>query len=298
MFNDVDETLKQYFTAELPISPGELDVSFERPTREWSGRLSRPTLNCFMYDIRERKLFRDEPPTVLPNGKGGFLRQRAAPRIDLTYMITAWAREAEDEHRILARTLAAMYRSGEIPERHFQGALIDSTCAVLARIETSDHLAKPADMWGVLDNELHTSLVWVITAPLEAFAPAEGPIVRTRELRFGEMDEPWRETSLQVEVLSEQHGRIGLIARGVHGPKKHLLRAALQPLQSIRLDAEPRGELGRLIAAEALDAAPRLTGDAMLAAFYINELVLRLAPRSPTRPDTIASLCSRTTDTT
>ena len=85
MFNDVDETLKQYFTAELPISPGELDVSFERPTREWSGRLSRPTLNCFMYDIRERKLFRDEPPAILPNGKGGFRRERAAPRIDLTY---------------------------------------------------------------------------------------------------------------------------------------------------------------------------------------------------------------------
>ena len=215
MFNDVDETLKQYFTAELPISPGELDVSFERPTREWSGRLSRPTLNCFMYDIRERKLFRDEPPAILPNGKGGFLRQRAAPRIDLTYMITAWAREADDEHRILARTLAAMYRSGEIPERHFQGALVDSTCAVLARIETSDHLAKPADMWGVLDNELHTSLVWVITAPLEAFAPVEGPIVRTRELRFGTLDEPWRETNLQVAGTVYKKGDPSALIAGV-----------------------------------------------------------------------------------
>ena len=51
----------------------------------------------------------------------------------------------------------------------------------------------------------------------------------------------WRETSLLVEVLSAEHGRIGLVARGVHGPKKHVLRAALQPLQSIRFDAVQRG---------------------------------------------------------
>ena len=206
MFNDVDETLKQYFTAELPIAQGELDVSFERPSREWSGRLSRPTLNCFLYDIRERKIFRDEPPKVVPNGQGGFRRERHAMRIDLSYMITAWAREADDEHRILARTLAAMYRSGEIASRHFQGSLQDTTYTVHSRIETSDHLAKPADMWGVLDNELHTSLVWVITAPLEAFAPVEGPIVRTRELRFGAIGEDWRETSLMVAGTAHKRG--------------------------------------------------------------------------------------------
>ena len=86
-------------------------------------------------------------------------------------------------------------------------------------------------------------------------------------------------------MLSLDHGRIGLVARGVHGPKKHLLRAALQPLQHIRLAAVQRGELAQLVSAEALDAAPRLTGDAMLAAFYLNELVLRLAQRQDPQPD-------------
>ena len=95
----------------------------------------------------------------------------------------------------------------------------------------------------------------------------------------------WRETSLLVEVLSQNHGRLGLVARGVHGPKKHVLRAALQPLQHIRLDAVQRGELAQLSSAEALDAAPRLAGDAMLAAFYINELVMRLAPRQDPHGD-------------
>lgn len=89
----------------------------------------------------------------------------------------------------------------------------------------------------------------------------------------------WRETSLLVEVLSAEHGRMGILARGVQGTKKHLLRAALQPFQKIRLDAVQKGELAQLTAAEALDAAPLLRGDAALAAFYINELCLRLAPR-------------------
>ena len=89
----------------------------------------------------------------------------------------------------------------------------------------------------------------------------------------------WRETSLLVEVLSREHGRVGLVARGVQGPKKHVLRAALQPLQHIRFDGVQRGELAQLHGAEAIDEAPRLQGEAMLAGFYLNELMLRLAPR-------------------
>ena len=90
----------------------------------------------------------------------------------------------------------------------------------------------------------------------------------------------WRETSLLVELLTRDHGRIGVIARGVTGAKRHPLRAALQPLQSIRVDYLPRGELARLLQAEALDAAPALAGEALMAAFYVNELMLRLTPRN------------------
>ncbi len=95
----------------------------------------------------------------------------------------------------------------------------------------------------------------------------------------------WRETSLLVEVLTEQYGRIGVLARGVSSPRSQSLRAALQPLQWIRLSAVQRGELAQLRGAEALDAAPRLSGDAMLAGFYINELLMRLAPRQDPLPE-------------
>lgn len=100
---------------------------------------------------------------------------------------------------------------------------------------------------------------------------------------------PWRESSLLLEVLSARYGRLGLVARGVQGPRRQVLRAALQPLQLIGIDAVQRGELAQLRRAEALDIAPQLSGDAALAVFYVNELVLRLTPRSDPQPELFAA---------
>jgi hypothetical protein len=61
-------------------------------------------------------------------------------------------------------------------------------------------------MWGVLDNELRTSLVWIVTAPLEAFAPVEGPLVRTREIQIGVATEDWRETFIQIAGTAHKKG--------------------------------------------------------------------------------------------
>jgi DNA repair protein RecO (recombination protein O) len=95
----------------------------------------------------------------------------------------------------------------------------------------------------------------------------------------------WRETSLLVEVLTRHHGRVGLVARGVMSARRHVQRAALQPLQYVRLDAVLHGELAQLVLAEALDAAPVLAGEALLSALYANELVLRFAHRLDPQPE-------------
>ena len=95
----------------------------------------------------------------------------------------------------------------------------------------------------------------------------------------------WRETSLLVEALCAEHGRIGVVARGLADPRRHATRAALQPLQCIRLEAVQRGELATLRQAEAIDVAPRLAGDSALAGFYLNELTLRLVPRQDPLPE-------------
>ena len=91
---------------------------------------------------------------------------------------------------------------------------------------------------------------------------------------------PWRETSVIVELLTRDHGRVGVVARGLTTAKRHPLKAALQPLQFVRVDYEQRGELARLRQAEALDHPPALQGERLMAMFYVNELLLRLTPRN------------------
>jgi len=95
---------------------------------------------------------------------------------------------------------------------------------------------------------------------------------------------PWRETSAIVELLTRTHGRVGVVARGLNTAKKQPLRAALQPMQWLRVDYVQRGELARLVAAEALDNAPVLAGERLLAALYANELLLRLTARNDPAP--------------
>lgn len=99
---------------------------------------------------------------------------------------------------------------------------------------------------------------------------------------------PWRETSLLVELLTENHGRVGGLARGVQSARRQAQRAALQPWQHIAFDADARGELWTLKSWEALDAAPRHAGDAALAGFYAHELLLRLLARQDAVPEVYA----------
>lgn len=90
---------------------------------------------------------------------------------------------------------------------------------------------------------------------------------------------PYRETSLLIDVLTPGHGRIGLVARGVRGPKAAASRALLQPFQPLTLSWQQRGELGQMRAFEAAGAALALSGEGLLAGFYLNELCQRLLPR-------------------
>ncbi len=206
MFNDVDETLRQVLLADVPIDRTEVDITFDRPTREWSSRLSKPTLNLFMFDVRERLDFRDDTWTVTRNANGQAQRERPPRRVDLSYLVTAWTNEPADEHRILARVLASMYRQGRVDAAHLQGSLVNSTVPILLRAMPPDHVAKPTDFWGVMDNELHASLTWVATVPLDVFAPVMGPLVVTRELQVGDRERPDRETFLEVAGVAHRKG--------------------------------------------------------------------------------------------
>src|SRR5437899_2271040 len=91
---------------------------------------------------------------------------------------------------------------------------------------------------------------------------------------------PYRETSLLLECLTRDHGRVGLVARGVRRERARIPRALLQPLTPIQLGWTGSGELGTLVQVDAVAAGFDLHGDALLCALYLNELVLRLVTRA------------------
>ncbi len=97
---------------------------------------------------------------------------------------------------------------------------------------------------------------------------------------------PYRETSLLLDLFTLDDGRAGPIARGVRGARGQPLRAALQPLQPLTIRLKGQGELPLVVGAEmnGTGVTAPLAGDPLLAAFYINELLVRLLPRQDPMP--------------
>jgi DNA repair protein RecO (recombination protein O) len=89
---------------------------------------------------------------------------------------------------------------------------------------------------------------------------------------------PYRETSLILQVWTEKHGRLGLVAKGARRPKS-ASRSVLVPFQPLFLSWFGRGELRTLKAAEPSAPATPLGGASLLSAFYLNELLLKLTHR-------------------
>ena len=95
---------------------------------------------------------------------------------------------------------------------------------------------------------------------------------------------PYRETSLLLECLTRDHGRLGVVARGVRSQRGRLQRSQLEPFHPLALNLQLRGELASLRGAESAAAPFRLLGDASLAGLYVNELVVRLTGRQDPLP--------------
>lgn len=94
---------------------------------------------------------------------------------------------------------------------------------------------------------------------------------------------PYRETSLIVDLFTREHGRIAAVAKGAKRPRS-ALRAVLLQFQPLLVSYTGRGELRTLTGAEWAGGLVAPQGDAMLCAFYLNELLVRLLPREDAHP--------------
>ncbi|MEM8982194.1 MAG: DNA repair protein RecO [Pseudomonadota bacterium] len=94
---------------------------------------------------------------------------------------------------------------------------------------------------------------------------------------------PFRDSSLLVDVLSCEFGRVALVARGARNLRSRR-RWVLQPFAPLSVSWSARSELGTLTGAEAAGPPVNLIGDALLSAYYVSELLLVLTERHDPQP--------------
>lgn len=210
MITDLDETLKQLLIKEMPITNNDVEIMFDLPKREWAAKLSKPTINLYLYDIRENTELRRNEWIVERDDNGRATKKKAPARIDLAYLVTAWTSTVEDEHRLLWRALWALFRNPVLPEEILQGDLKGTTVPIPAVIAQPDKMPNMADLWGVLDNELKPAIHLVVTLPLDLARVITGPLVLTKRIKVEQGltgQGPFQEITQIAGTVRDDQGR-------------------------------------------------------------------------------------------
>ncbi|WP_255429613.1 DNA repair protein RecO [Ramlibacter albus] len=93
----------------------------------------------------------------------------------------------------------------------------------------------------------------------------------------------WSESSLILEVLTRDYGRVAVVAKGAKRPSSNF-RPVLLPLQRLEIAFGGDSEIRTLKSAEWAGGQVMPTGDALMSGYYLNELLLRLLAREDAHP--------------
>jgi hypothetical protein len=190
VFYEVDEALRALVRAEV-LDGSDVEVVFDAPTKEWSSRRNAPTVNLYLYDIREDLRRRERGLVNSYDGRVIVGRRQPPRHFKVTYLITAWTQRPEDEHRLLSALLYCFLRNESLPQELLRGPLAETGLPV----EVSVALPPPedrsfADVWSALGGELKPSLDLIVTAPVDSgrLFPAGPPVNEPLNLGFGGAD--------------------------------------------------------------------------------------------------------------
>jgi len=187
MLTDLDKTLENILRNKGKIQRSAIDIEFEMPTSEWSARLSRPTINVWCFDVRENlKLRTMEKGNVQYNG-GMAMRAIPPRRMDVTYLVTAWANKPEDEHQLLWRALATFKAHRFLRPEETEGDLrLQGHNIPLTVADMSEPKANFTDLWSVVDNQMRLGFPVTATVELETDMGFTAPVTLSTTVSIGE----------------------------------------------------------------------------------------------------------------
>jgi len=168
MIHDVDESLRKVILRDALNGSGA-ELTFDAPTKEWAARRTTPTVDLYLYDIREDRERRDVAYDAVRDDAGRVVDRRPPPRrFALSYLVTAWTKRPEDEHRLLSLILGCFLRFGALPDDVLEGSLAGAPVPLLVSIALPPPDDRSiSDLWSAVGGDLKPSLDLVITAPFE-----------------------------------------------------------------------------------------------------------------------------------
>jgi hypothetical protein len=164
MINEVDEALRSLVKTHV-INGADVEVVFDAPTREWASRRNKPTIDLYLYDIRE-DLRRRQTGEIERRNEQGIVEQRLALNrfFKLAYLITAWTQRPEDEHRLLSAILACFLLHDYVPDSAMTPLLSEATVPPLLQIAyPPPEDRQVSDVWSSLGGDLKPSVDLVVT---------------------------------------------------------------------------------------------------------------------------------------
>jgi hypothetical protein len=185
MLADLDAALRRLLESELAAHGFDgARVSFEAPTNQWAAGLTAPTVDLFLYDLREGDA--TDGSWSEHRGNGAARLERPPLRLECSYAVTAWTREAEDEHRLLSQTLAVLLAHTRLPDGVLGERLAEVTAAegpIMSRIGQPKSDRK-AEFWTAVGGRYRVSLDYVVMLAVSPGVTFErGPQVRTHTVR-------------------------------------------------------------------------------------------------------------------
>ncbi len=168
MIHEVDAALRALIDRETGIR--DVEVVFDAPTREWAGRRNAPTVDVYLYDIREDLRRRERGVHNEYNADQTRIVGRHLPprHFKLSYLVTAWTQRPEDEHRLLSALLSAFLRFDALPPDLLSGPLSELGLPVPLTVGLPPPEDRGfADVWSALGGELKPSIDVVVSAPVD-----------------------------------------------------------------------------------------------------------------------------------
>lgn len=165
MIHDVDTALRRLLTASLEDEKAE--VAFDAPTAAWAAGQDRPAVNLFLYDVREEAEGRTGDWTDVRDDDGRVVgRQPPARHYRLAYILSVWAGDAEEEHRILGRILETVPEREAIPPELLPHRVLEQGFPVTLRLGLPSDGPSATDLFSALGSPPRATCHLTVVVPI------------------------------------------------------------------------------------------------------------------------------------